>query len=149
MKKFRSSQASISINSCTELSKTQFSPVRVVKDTMKTFYDFKNKQLGVWSNAFSYIRLCIFWKCIQHTIHWNKTQMLTKGSFWQNIRHKNALFFLSRAPTHHKFSFNLWFLYELKHKLCLFKTVCGIFHFRFVDSILSFLKFTFLFNKTS
>ena len=75
--------------------------------------------------------------------------MLKKGSFWQNIRYKNALFFLSRAPTHHSFSFNLWFLYELKHKLCLSKTVYGIFRFRFVDSILSFLKFIFLLNKTS
>ena len=44
---------------------------------------------------------------------------------------KNALFFLSRAPTHHSFTFNLRFLYELKHKVCLSKTVCGIFHFRF------------------
>ena len=43
---------------------------------------------------------------------------------------ENALFFLSRAPTHHSFTFNLGFLYELKHKVCLPKTVCGIFHFR-------------------
>ena len=44
---------------------------------------------------------------------------------------KNALFFLSRAPTHHSFSFNSRFLYELKHKVRLSKTVCGISHFRF------------------
>ena len=44
---------------------------------------------------------------------------------------KNTLFFLSRAPTHHSFTFNLRFLYELKRKVRLFKTVCGIFHFRF------------------
>ena len=44
---------------------------------------------------------------------------------------KNALFFLLRAPTHHSFTFNLRFLYELKHKVRLFKKVCGIFHFRF------------------
>ena len=29
---------------------------------------------------------------------------------------KNVLFFLSRAPTHHSFTFNLQFLYELKQK---------------------------------
>ena len=40
---------------------------------------------------------------------------------------KNALFFLSRAPTHHSFTFNLRFIYELKHKVRLSKTVCGIF----------------------
>ena len=44
---------------------------------------------------------------------------------------KNALFFLSQDPTHHSFTFNLRFLYELKYKVCLSKTVCGIFHFRF------------------
>ena len=44
---------------------------------------------------------------------------------------KNALFFLSRAPTHHRFTFNLRFLYEMKYKVRLSKTVCGIFHFPF------------------
>ena len=43
---------------------------------------------------------------------------------------RNALFF-SQAPTHHSFTFNLRFLYALKHKVCLSKTVCWIFHFRF------------------
>ena len=43
---------------------------------------------------------------------------------------KNALFFLSRAPIHHSFTFDLRFLYELKRKDRLPKTVCGIFHFR-------------------
>ena len=42
----------------------------------------------------------------------------------------NALFFLSRAPTDHNFTFNLRFF--------------GIFHF---DSVLILLKFTFSFNK--
>ena len=44
---------------------------------------------------------------------------------------KNSLFFLSRVPTHHSFTFNFRFLYELKHKVQLSKTMCGIFHFRF------------------
>ena len=44
---------------------------------------------------------------------------------------KNALFFLSRAPSHYSFTFDLRFLYELKHKVRLSKTVCGIFHFQF------------------
>ena len=41
----------------------------------------------------------------------------------------NALFLLSRAPAYHSFTFNLRFLYELKHKVRLSKTVCGVFHF--------------------
>ena len=46
---------------------------------------------------------------------------------------KYALFFLSRAPNHHSFTFtfNLRFLHELKHKVRLSKFVCGIFHFPF------------------
>ena len=44
---------------------------------------------------------------------------------------KNTLFFLSQVPTHHSFTFNLRILCELKHKVRLSKTVCGIFHFRF------------------
>ena len=44
---------------------------------------------------------------------------------------KNALFFLSRAVSRHSFTFNLQFLYELKHKVRLSKTMCGILHFRF------------------
>ena len=38
---------------------------------------------------------------------------------------KNALFFLSQAPI----TFDLRFLYELKHKVRLSETVCGFFHF--------------------
>ena len=44
---------------------------------------------------------------------------------------KNWLFFLSRSPTHHSFIFDLRFFYELKHKVRLSKTVCGILHFQF------------------
>ena len=44
---------------------------------------------------------------------------------------KNVLCFLSRAPTHHSFTFDLRFLHELKHKIRLSKTMCEIFHFRF------------------
>ena len=44
---------------------------------------------------------------------------------------KNAFFFLSRAPTHHSFTFGLRFLYVQKRKVRLSKTVCAIFLFRF------------------
>ena len=48
---------------------------------------------------------------------------------------KNALF--SRAPTHHSFTFNLRFLYELKHKVRVLKLCVGFFIF---DSVSVFLK---------
>ena len=57
---------------------------------------------------------------------------------------ENALFFLSRGPTHHSFNFNFRILYHLKHKVGLSKTVHRIFHFRFR---FFFIKFMFLFNK--
>ena len=44
---------------------------------------------------------------------------------------KNFLFFLPRAPTHNSFTFNLHFLYELRHNVRSCKTVGGIFRFRF------------------
>ena len=46
-------------------------------------------------------------------------------------RTKNAPFFLLPAPTHHSFTFNFRFLYDMKHNFCLSKTVCGIFRYRF------------------
>ena len=71
--------------------------------------------------------------------------MLKKIPFDKIKATKNTLFFLSRAPTHHSFTFNLWFLYELKHKFHLPKTVCGIFRFRFG---FVFIKvYVFFFNK--
>ena len=57
--------------------------------------------------------------------------MLKKFPSNKIIGTKTALFLLSRAPTHHSFTINLRFLYELKHKVRLSKTVREIFHFRF------------------
>ena len=57
--------------------------------------------------------------------------MLKKSSSDKINVTKNALFFLSRAPTHQSFTFNLQFLYELKHKTHLSKNMRGTFHFRF------------------
>ena len=47
---------------------------------------------------------------------------------------KNALFFLSQAPTHNSFAFISQNLYVLKHMVHLSKTGCRIFHFRFSSS---------------
>ena len=37
---------------------------------------------------------------------------------------------VSQAPTQHNFTFNLRFLYELQHTVCLSKSMCWIFRFR-------------------
>ena len=39
--------------------------------------------------------------------------------------------FFSRTPTYHSFVFTLKLLHELKRKVSLFKTACGIFQFQF------------------
>ena len=53
----------------------------------------------------------------------------------------NAFFFLSRAPTHHRFTFTLRFLHELKPKVRLSKTVSGVFYFRFRFLLIKFYIF--------
>ena len=63
--------------------------------------------------------------------------MLKKFSFGQNKQYKKFPLFFSRAPTHHSFTYNSRFLCDLKHKVRLSKSVCGIFHnrFRFYQSL--------------
>ena len=96
---------------------------------LSTILETSNK--SVWRDVFWYVKACIFWKCIQYSIHWDKTQILKKIPFGLNKRYKKCPLFLSRALTHYSFIFHLRFLYELKHKVHLSKTVCGIFHFLF------------------
>ena len=55
---------------------------------------------------------------------------------------KNDFFFLSRAPTHHSFTFDLQFLYELR-----FVSLKPCVGFSILDSVSLLLKFIFLFNK--
>ena len=62
------------------------------KDTLKAFDNFENKQKCVWSNMFWYVKVCVLWKCIQYTMHWDKTQMLKK--FYGFIFNCNFVLFL-------------------------------------------------------
>ena len=79
---------------------------------------------------FLYLKVYIFWKFVQYTIHWDKTQMLKKFPLDKVSATKSTLFFLLWAPTHHSFTLNSQFLYELKYMAYLSKTVRGTFHFR-------------------
>ena len=60
-----------------------------------------------------------------NTLYSEIKQMLKKVPSDKIDVTENALFFLSRAPTHYSFTFNFKFLNELKHMVDLFKTVCG------------------------
>ena len=87
------------------------------KDTLKAFSNFINKQKSVWNNVFWYVKICISWN-------------FKKSFFGQKNVTKNSIFFFLRAPTHQVLLL-LQFLYELKHKIRLSRTVCEIFHFWF------------------
>ena len=120
-----------------------FLELSVFKDTLKAFDDFKNKQRNCMKYVFWYVKVCIFWKCVQYTIHWDKTKMLKNIPLDKIYGTKNVLYFLSRAPTFHNLTFNLRFLYELKRKFRL-QNCPG---FSIFDSVSFLLKFIFLFNK--
>ena len=70
---------------------------------------------------------------IVHSIHYasRKKHKSLKIPFGQNKRYKNDLFLLLQAPNHHSFTYNFRFLYKLKRKVFLSKSVRGIFHFQF------------------
>ena len=105
------------------------------KDTMKAFDNFKNKQESVWSNVFDILKYIysesvfnalyieIKHNCYKKFLQTKKKNGVTKALFFH---------FLSFwAPTYHSVTLNLLFLYELKHKVLLSKTMCGIFDFLF------------------
>ena len=66
-----------------------------LRDTLKAFNGFINKLIkNVWSNVLWFVKVYIFWKCIQYTIHWDKTQMLKKFPLDKiNGKNKCPLFF--------------------------------------------------------
>ena len=72
---------------------------------------------------FLYVEVCVSWKYIQYT---DKTQMLKR--FFSNKINGTQMpsFFLSRASTHHSFTFNMRFLNGLKHKVRLSKVYVGL-----------------------
>ena len=51
---------------------------------------------SVGNNVFWYVKVCVFWKYIQYTSHWDKTQMLKKFSSDKIDGTKNALYFFCK-----------------------------------------------------
>ena len=91
----------------------------------------KTNNKSVWSNIFWYVIVCVFCKCIQYMIYWDKTQMVKKFPLDKitGIQKLPSYFFHELQLI--SYIFNFQFLYGLKHKVHLSKNVCGIFHFRF------------------
>ena len=75
--------------------------VNTFKDVLKDFNDhFKNKQKSTEEYevmSFWCVTIHIFWKFIQYTIHWDKTQMLKTFPFNKINGVKIALFSLANS----------------------------------------------------
>ena len=107
-----------------------------------TILKTSNKSLR--SNIFWYVKVCIFWRCIQYTVYWDKTQILKKFPLDKINGTKNALFFFRE---HQLITVLLlicdssisWSTRFVSVKLCL--------RFSVFDSVSFLLKFIFLFNK--
>ena len=105
----------------------------------------KTSNKSVWSNVFKSVKVYIFWKFIQYTTHWDKTQMLKRFPSDKINFTKNALFFLF-----HKLQFitvlllirnfyTSWSTWFISLKLCV--------GFSIFDSVSLLWNFIFLFNK--
>ena len=104
----------------------------------------KTSNRSVWSNVFWYVKVCIFWKCTQHIIHWDKTQTLKSFPSDKINCTKNVLFFLSRGPTYHSFIVICDSYMSRSTRFAALKMCVG---FYILDSVSFLLKFVFLFNK--
>ena len=71
--------------------KSGYFPLRI-HSRLSTILKTSNK--SVWSNIFWYVKVSIFWKCIQCTIHRAKTQVLKKfPSDKKTVRKMLSFFF--------------------------------------------------------
>ena len=101
------SQITFSCNSCVTWLMTSnfctcfFIYLFLLWDTLKAFYAFQNKQKSVSGNIFRYIKVYIFWKCIQYTTDWVKTQI----TFGENKRYKKCPYFSFASSNSSQFYF--------------------------------------------
>lgn len=93
-----------------------------IKDTLKVFEGFKSNVKIVWSNVSWCLKVTIFWKFIQYTIHWDQNQMLKKFPWDNRSVTKNALFIVLLS---FRDSYMGWI--KFYHS----KSMCWIFYFRF------------------
>ena len=96
---------------------------------LSTILKTSNKSL--WNNVFWRLKVYIFWKFIQYTIHWNKAQIVKKKfpSSKINVAKNEPFSFCEQQLI--SFTFNSRFLCEWEQKAHLSKSVCRILYFRF------------------
>ena len=108
-----------------------------LRDNLKAFNDFKNKQKSAWSNVFWYVKVWLL-ESVFNTLYIKKMQILRKFLRIKKTVQKMPSFFFRELQ-----------LIAVLLLICnsyihLSKTVCGIFHFQFPFVL---LKFIFSFSK--
>ena len=108
--------------------------------------NLKTNDKSALSNVFWYVKVCIFWKCIQYTIHWDNTQILKKfpSDKINTMVQKMPSFFFYKFQLITVLllicdSYMSWSTRLVSLKLCV--------RFSIFNSVLFLLKFIFLFNK--
>ena len=92
------------------------------KDTLKAFDDFKKSNKSVRSNAFWYLKVCISWKCIHYTMHWElqliTVLLLSCELIWAEAQGSS----LTRVP---KVPFRFFdkLKYEIRNKVLIFVSI--------------------------
>ena len=118
--------------------------MRSLRDTLKAFSNFKNKCKVARSNVFWYVKVSLFWKFIQYTIHWNKTQMLKKFLRKKQTEQKMPSFFFRELQLITVSLLICNFYMSWSTRFVSLKQWVGFLIFDFVSFL---LMITFLFNK--
>ena len=85
-----------------------FAKILIVKDRVKAFHDFKNKQKRLWRNVFWHVKVGIFSKFIHHSVYIEIKHKCSSYQFhcyfaiciWVEARY----FFLNNCVRHFQFS---------------------------------------------
>ena len=104
----------------------------------------KTSNKSVQSNVFWYVKVCILWKCIQYTIHWDKTQILNKFHLDKINGTKMPSFFFRELQLITVLLLNCDSYMSWSTRFVSLKP-CGVFSIS--DSFSFLLKIVFLFNK--
>ena len=89
----------------------------ILKDTLKAFDDFKNSQKSVWSTIFWYVN--VYSESVFNTLYIKDKANVQKKKNKKINGTKKIPRFCFQAPTHHSFTFDLRFLYDLDAKVSL------------------------------
>ena len=114
----------------------------MVGTTLRIHWGFptilKTGNKSICSNVFWYVKVYIFWKFIQYTIHWDKTQMLKRipsekmHSFFCELQLIKIFLLIRNVSTS-------WWTWFISLKLCV--------GFSIFNTVSLLLNFIFLFNK--